>query len=69
MSHDLLLLFNVSFIKSWSCSNLMEIVFYLNQRLDEKKMQVVRLELGIFLLQSDALKSSATRDLQSAENF
>ena len=37
MSYDLSLLFHVSFIKSWFYSNLMEIDFYLNQRLDEKK--------------------------------
>ena len=29
--------FHVSFIKSWFYSNLMEIEFYLNQRLNEKK--------------------------------
>ena len=41
----------------------MEIEFYLNQRLDEKRMQGMRFELGILQLQTDALESTATWDL------
>ena len=41
----------------------MEIEFYLNQRLDEKKMQEMRFELGIFQLQTNALESTADRDI------
>ena len=42
----------------------MEIEFYLNQRLDEKKrMQEVRFELSIPQLQTDTLESTATRNL------
>ena len=52
ISYDLLLHFNVSFVKSWFYSDLMESEFYLNQRLNEKRMQKLGFELGIFWLRN-----------------
>ena len=47
----------------------MEIEFYLNQRLDEKRMQEERFEPGISQLQTDALESTATRDFLCLREF
>ena len=47
-SYNLMPIFNMNFIKSWIYSISMEIEIYLNQRINEKRMQKVGLVLGTF---------------------
>ena len=60
ISSNLLLLFNINYIKSWIYSNLMEIGFYLNKRKIEKNnCRKYDLNLRLSSYKHDALASMA----------
>ena len=65
ISSNLLLLFNINYIKSWIYSNLMEIGFYSNKRKIEKNNCMSQdLNLGSSGFKHNTLASMAIGDLQ-----
>ena len=64
ISSNLLLLFNINYIKSWIYSNLMEIGFYSNKRKIEKNYcRRHDLNLRPSIHKTDAVASTATGNL------
>ena len=66
VSSNLLLLFNINYIKSWIYSNLMKIGFYSNKRKIEKNnRKECDLNLGPKVHKHDALASTAIGNLNT----
>ena len=67
--YNLVQLFNANIFKSGIIYNLMEIKFYFDQPINEKRIHKIGFALGTLWLHTDTLESTAIEDLQACKEY